>query len=111
VKEAFLELQFCEPGDEHTARPARANTVPSEDYSEVFLSHAHLYIFAEKYDIQPLKRLALKLLHQTLAIFTPWPECVGDIVTLIRFIYKNTARPQSGEEPMNDNRILFNSKS
>ena len=82
MKESFLVLQFCKPDDESIASAPRANSAPYEDYTNVFLSHAHVYVFAEKFDIQPLKRLALKSLHQTLAIFTLWPECVGDIAAL-----------------------------
>ena len=87
-------------GDERTALAPRANSAPSEDYTGVFLSHARVYVFAEEFDIQPLKRLVLKILHQTLAIFTLWPECVGDIVTLTRFVYDKTSEPVNGAEPM-----------
>jgi len=100
MKESFLELQFCKPADEGTALAPRANSAPSEDYTNIFLSHAHVYVFAEKFDVQPLKRLALKNLHQTLAIFTLWPECVGDIVALARFVYTQTSEPVDGAEPM-----------
>lgn len=87
MKESFLELHLCKPDEERIPIAPRANSAPSEDYTNVFLSHAHVYVFAEKFDIQPLKRLALKNLHQTLAKFTLWPECVGDIVALARFMY------------------------
>lgn len=33
--------------------PPRSNEGPLEDYSEVFLSHARVYVFADKYDIEP----------------------------------------------------------
>lgn len=32
--------------------------------------------------------------------FTLWPECVKDVVTLLRFAYGHTAQPQDGLEPM-----------
>lgn len=102
MKESFLRLQFCKPGDERTALAPRANSSSFEDYTDVFLSHAQVYIFAEQFDIQPLKRLALKNLHQTLAIFTIWPECVGDIVALTRFVYDKTSEPVNKVEPMRD---------
>ena len=69
----------------------RGNIAPEEDYSEVFLGHARMYVFAEKYDIQPLKTLALRKLHNTLSIFTLFPERVGDITTLLKYVYANTA--------------------
>lgn len=100
MKESFLRQQYLKRGDERTALAIRANFAPSEDYTNVFLSHARVYVFAEQYDIQPLKRLALQRLYQTLAIFTLWPECVGDIVALTRFVYDNTSKPVRGVEPM-----------
>lgn len=100
LKEAFLRLQFSKQDDKRAAPTIRANTNASEDYSDVFSSHARLYTFAEAWDIQPLKRLALRNLHQTLTDFTLWPECVKDVVTLLRSAYGHTARPKDGQEPM-----------
>ena len=102
MKELFLALQPGKSGDERTVLVSRANSAPSEDYTDVFLSHTYMYVFAEKFDIQPLKRLALRYLHQTLAGFTLWPESVGDIVVLARFVYDNTSVPLNGVEPMRD---------
>lgn len=76
----------------------RGNRAPEEDYSEVFLGHARMYVFAEKYDIQPLKTLALLKLHNTLSIFTLFPERVGDITTLLKYVYANTAEAVDGTE-------------
>lgn len=78
----------------------RANTDSSEDYTDVFISHARLYKFAEKYDIQSLKRLCLRNLHQTLTQFTLWPESVNDVVSLLRFSYENTVSSEHGLEPL-----------
>ncbi|KAL8850911.1 MAG: hypothetical protein Q9221_004166 [Calogaya cf. arnoldii] len=100
MKESFLELHLCKPDEERIPIAPRANSAPSEDYTNVFLSHAHVYVFAEKFDIQPLKRLALKNLHQTLAKFTLWPECVGDIVALARFMYNPMFEPVNEAESM-----------
>ena len=100
LKEAFLQQQYCLPDDEGRTDIPRANTKPTEDYTGTFLSHARLYVFAEKYQIQPLKRLVLKTLHQTLTAFTLWPDCVGDIIALIRFVYDNTLKAQHGDEPI-----------
>lgn len=76
-KESFLELEFSKPGDERTALAPCANSAPSEDYTNVFLSHVYVNVFAENFDVQPLKRLARSTL---------WPESVGDIVALARFV-------------------------
>lgn len=100
LKEAFVKLRFCKAGDERPIWTPRANTKASEDYTNVLLSHTRLYVFAEKYDIGSLKRLTLQNLHQTLAAFTLWPECVDDVVTLLRFAYGHTSKPEGGSEPM-----------
>lgn len=68
----------------------RQNTCASEDYTPVFLSHAHLYVFADKWGITDLKQLALFKLHQTLRSFTLYAARRPDIVELLRFAYDNT---------------------
>jgi hypothetical protein len=48
---------------------ARWNTNYCEDYTEVFLCHAPIYVFAHKYDIPKLCSIALFNLHDTLHAF------------------------------------------
>lgn len=69
----------------------RENREPCEDYTEVFLCHARLYVFADVYDIPPLRNLSLHKLQRTLARFTLYDERVGDIIELLRYAYSNTA--------------------
>lgn len=102
LRKYFLGLKFCEASDERLILRPRPNASSSEDYTEVFLSHARVYVFAEKFDIQPLKRLALKILHETLIIFSLHPQRVNDIVALIEFVYNETCVPVKGSEPMRD---------
>ena len=78
----------------------RQNSNEQEDYSEVFLGHARLYVFADKYDIQTLKEFAIEELHATLAVYTLYQERTGDIVTLLRYVYANTAESKSGVEDL-----------
>lgn len=85
---------------ETTVAPPRANRYENESYKEVFLCHARLYVFAEQYDIQPLKMLALDEIHATLAIFTLWEKRTGDIVTLLRYVYANTTESANGTEDL-----------
>ena len=75
-----------------------------EDFSEVFLCHAHLHVFADKYDIQMLKVLALEELHATLAVFTLHQERTGDILNLLRYVYKEA--PEQANK-MEDLRTLI----
>ena len=83
-----------------TIQPPRKNRTSSEDYTEVFLSHARLYVFAELYDIQALRHLALVELHTTLATFELYKNRTGDIITLLRYVYANTAEAKNGVEDM-----------
>lgn len=42
------------------------NTTNLQDFQPVFLAHAHLYVFADKYGIEPLKLLTLEKLFSGL---------------------------------------------
>jgi hypothetical protein len=87
-------------------QPVR-NKSHNENYLPVFLGHAKLYVFADKYDVQPLKLLALKKLYQTLVIFTPYAQRVGDIVGLVKFTYENTVeRAVSSDENTGDEIVI-----
>ena len=101
LRESFI-MQYDLLSSSHTFDPSipapRGNVAPEEDYTEVFLGHARMYVFAEKYDIQPLKTLALLKLHRTLSIFTLFPERIGDIMTLLKYVYANTAETVDGNE-------------
>ena len=68
----------------------RKNRESWEDYTEVFLCHAKLYVFADMYDIGPLRDLSLHKLQRTLAEFTLYDQRVEDIVRLLRYSYSNT---------------------
>ncbi|KAK2759336.1 hypothetical protein FQN54_002814 [Arachnomyces sp. PD_36] len=86
--ERLREVTYGHPGD-RTFQPKR-NNAPSEDYTRVFLCHAQLYVFGDKYDISSLRELSLYKLHQTLVVFTPYADRFGDILGLVRYIYENT---------------------
>lgn len=99
-KEAFVSKEY-DLGDNWNANPApapRSNKSPTEDYSDVFLCHTKLYVFAEKYDIKPLQILALKKLKETLAIYTLYQERVGDILGLLKYVYANTGETKSDSD-------------
>lgn len=68
----------------------RPNESSSEDYSPVFLGHARLYVFAEKWGIESLQTLALHKLHATLCGYKPYKGRYGDVVELIKYTYQNT---------------------
>jgi hypothetical protein len=76
-----------------------------EDYTPVFLGHAHLYVFAEKWGIESLKALTLNKLHQTLVKFTIYESRCEDIVELVDFSYSNDNTPDL-EDSLDDLRAL-----
>jgi hypothetical protein len=65
----------------------KENTEHEQDFTPVFLAHARLYTFACMRLIDPLKRLALHKLHQTLLKFKLYDRRVGDVVELARYVY------------------------
>ncbi|KAI4652836.1 uncharacterized protein J4E78_007663 [Alternaria triticimaculans] len=65
------------------------NSAPEQDFTPIFLAHARLYTFACMRLIDPLKRLALHKLHQTLLKFKLYDRRVGDVVELARYAYDN----------------------
>ena len=100
LKEALFSRRYTVRQSVFEIPPPRSNQSSEEDYTEVFLSHARLYVFADKYDIQSLKVLALEELHATLEIYTLYPARTGDIVTLLRYVYANTGQSDGGEEDL-----------
>jgi hypothetical protein len=100
LKESFLRREYTIRREVISIPQTRANRGAHEDYTEVFLSHAQLYVFAETYDIQPLKTLALEELHRTLAVYNLHRRRTGDIIALLRYVYANTIVSARGGEDL-----------
>lgn len=73
-------LDSCEP---------LPNSQKNYNFAPVFLAHSRLYVFADKYGIEPLKQLVLQKLHQTLVRFELYPERVKDVVELVHYAYSD----------------------
>ncbi|TVY51417.1 hypothetical protein LCER1_G007636 [Lachnellula cervina] len=71
----------------------RQNSDLTENYTAVFLGHAQLYVFADKWGIESLKTLALFKLHRTLTTFTLYSARRPDIVELLRYTFSNDHTP------------------
>ncbi|KAJ4403874.1 hypothetical protein N0V82_010585 [Gnomoniopsis sp. IMI 355080] len=67
----------------------RKNKDSTEDYSDVLLCHAKLYVLGDKYLIPELMQLAIHRLHATLKVFVLYPSRLQDIVTLVRYTFVN----------------------
>ena len=100
LKELFINREPKVRQQAISICPPRPNKASNEDYTEVFLSHARVYVFAEEFDIQSLKALALDELHGTLQNFDLHPERTGDIIALLRYVYANTGEPMDDVEDM-----------
>jgi hypothetical protein len=74
----------------------RQNKESCEDYTQVFLCHASLYVFSDRYCIEPLQELARQKLRLTLSRFTLFDERVSDIVELVQYTYANTMEHEEG---------------
>ena len=100
LKESFIQRSYTVRNIKKDAPQPRPNSDKQEEYSEVFLGHARLYVFADKYDIQILKVLAMEELHATLAVYTLYQERTSDVVALLRYVYDKTPDSEDGVEDL-----------
>lgn len=67
-----------------------SNSDKHESYTPVFLCHARLYKFSDRYDCKELMDLALQKLRLTLARYIFHKERASDVVELINYTYAHT---------------------
>ena len=89
-EELWRKLESRKYYDSPTRFSPRKNKEACENYSEIFLSHARLYVFAEKWGIDSLIKLCLHKLQHTLVAFDLYDKRVGDIFDLLDYTYTNT---------------------
>ncbi|KAG5979967.1 hypothetical protein E4U55_004526 [Claviceps digitariae] len=80
--------------DKHTASSGEAVLNAGSldtDYSEFFIAHAKVYIFADYYGPENLADLAMQKLHQALCGFRLSRERFNDVLALVRFCYDRPA--------------------
>ncbi|EXJ73589.1 uncharacterized protein A1O5_03351 [Cladophialophora psammophila CBS 110553] len=70
---------------------AYKNYTPSESFTETLLAQAKLYVFCDRYIVEPLRSLVLYKMQRTLASLNLFPERVPEIFLLIQYIYENTS--------------------
>lgn len=56
MRDAFYSWQPAAHQEPINSSAPRMISGPEEDYTDVFLSHARVFVFVGKFDIQPLKR-------------------------------------------------------
>lgn len=69
------------------------NDISNENIWEVLFSHTKLYILADKWGVDSLKKLILLKLHQTLSMLSLNTPKVQGIVDLARYAYSDEGTP------------------
>ncbi|KAF5010906.1 hypothetical protein FDECE_2934 [Fusarium decemcellulare] len=89
--------EFSEPTHKWPVYPGapssdviRGNPDPFESFEPVLLGHARLYILADKYGVETLRKLSLYRLQHTLVYFTIHWERVPDLIALSQEVFNNT---------------------
>lgn len=83
---------------EDTCEPA-VSVGPSENVSEVLILYTSLYVLADKWGIDSLKRLTLFKIHKTLTLIEletmahPDPPKLDQIIDFARYAYSNERTP------------------
>ena len=75
-----------------------ANGGPEKDFTRVFLGHARLYVLAEKYGVEHLKKLVLHKIHKTLVSFTLHETRIDDVIELAQYIYSTKNIPDQDQQ-------------
>ncbi|KFX89896.1 hypothetical protein O988_08436 [Pseudogymnoascus sp. VKM F-3808] len=81
-------FELDDPRDKHKddCEPSKQFD-PKGNYSNVFRSHAELWIIASSYGIDSLMALSLYKLRQTLIVFRINDQTVSDLVDLVHYVY------------------------
>lgn len=72
------------------------------EFSSIFLAHAQLYVFGDRYDVKPLRDIALQKLRCQLSVFTLHTKRISDVVDLLKYTYENTNDQHKGTDPLRD---------
>ena len=93
-----LQCHLLAPRNIHhnTCEPAETFE-PNRSYSNVFLSHASLYVLGDLWLIDALKALAIYKLHKALCIFELDGKNAADIVDLARYAYREEGKGSEDE--------------
>lgn len=98
LKTGKTDVHFYEPWTPFLDTCKIVNGDSSESHTPIYLAHARLYVFADKYGIDHLKLLCLSKLEKTLCLFEIRKERGGDVAKLIRHSYYNDNTPDEGQD-------------
>jgi hypothetical protein len=108
---SFTNLKYCSVLPSTVLRENTAtfrNSSPDQNFTPVFLGHAHQYILGEMHDISALRDLSLRKLHETLVNFDfhEKENRIVDVIELVRVAYENT-NPYTKYEPLRKLVLLY----
>jgi hypothetical protein len=93
----FSSLRFPLLKPEDTCAPAVSDG-PCENIGEVLVMHSSLYVLADKWGIDSLKRLTLSKIHKTLAMIRLDLPKLDQIIDFVRYAYSNERIPDLENE-------------
>lgn len=100
----FRKLRFwCpwDPPDNYSAYDFQQLDEQRRSECTSLLSHARVYVLADKYDIPRLKNIVVRKLQKTLSQLMPIEEEFYEyIADLINFVYENTPSLSATKEPL-----------
>ncbi|KND89137.1 hypothetical protein TOPH_06232 [Tolypocladium ophioglossoides CBS 100239] len=81
-------------------RTTISSNAPDDDYTDVFLSHARMYVFVDYHGIANLQSLALHELREALSQYTLYEQGTSDIIPLLEYCFSNTAEQGVHRDPL-----------
>lgn len=68
------------------------------DYTDGFLHHAQMYVFADYYGIEPLQILAVQKLHRALTSFNLVAKSHHEVTRLVRCTFEHTVEKEGQDD-------------
>ncbi|SPJ84161.1 uncharacterized protein FTOL_10678 [Fusarium torulosum] len=105
--EMMKDFTYCPSDDQYSKQQATAwslatkraeNYNPDMSYLPVFLTHVRLYILADKYDVEELRRLSLYRLRLLLRGVILFRKRIFDLVAVVDEIFANTVEGDGARE-------------
>lgn len=98
-----LWTHFCSQAQQ--AKPSEpwlppADNDPREDFTAIFMCHARLYKFSDRYECPELVELSLQKLRLTLSRYQFHQERASDVVDLIRYTYQHAMEFEEGRDKL-----------
>lgn len=88
----------------------RHDNTDRNDYTAVFFCHAKLYVLAEKYGVEHLKKLSSDGLNKSFIHYEQSPKSSADIPGLLRYVFEHTPERQTWCRGEQTSQILGDSR-